>query len=83
MKGDWPVWKDELESIWVSWEPEAVVAGVSMVEEDSPGVGAGDGSSPERKRLEMPATTMPGWRPRNGQSMAMVPRMRCLKGWGE
>jgi hypothetical protein len=31
-------------------------------------------------RLEMPATIMPGCRPRNGESMEMVPMIRCLKG---
>ncbi len=41
---------------------------------------APDGSGDLRKRLAMPDTMMPGWRPRNGESSEIVPRIRCLKG---
>lgn len=32
------------------------------------------------KRLEMPVTTIPGCRPKNGESRDRVPRIRCLNG---
>lgn len=38
--------------------------------------GLGDGLN----RLAIPDTTIPGWRPSNGASREMVPRIRCRKG---
>jgi len=49
----------------------------SVSADPSPSGGSGD----FRKRLAIPDTIMPGWRPRKGESREMVPRMRCLKGY--
>lgn len=39
---------------------------------------SGLGASSLRNKLAMPVGMMPGWRPRNGVSMAIRPRIRCL-----
>jgi len=41
---------------------------------------AGGGLGAGLKRLAMPETTMPGWRPSSGASREMVPTMRWRKG---
>src|SRR5690349_10772093 len=51
-----------------------VVCSVCVSPSGSDGLGAG------RNRLAMPETTMPGWRPSNGASREMVPRIRWRKG---
>lgn len=56
----------------------AVVAGLRAPDGDSPFAVGGSGL--ERKRLEMPETMIPGCNPRKGQSIDMVPRIRCLRG---
>jgi hypothetical protein len=61
-------WGDEA---WLAiWEMLGDSDGCSL---SGPGVWTGD-----RKRLEMPAKTIPGLRPRNGESSDSVPRIRCL-----
>src|SRR5690349_17197928 len=51
---------------------------------DCPGLTASsataDGLGAGRKRLAMPETTMPGWRPSSGASRETVPKIRWRKG---